>query len=235
MPGYDLLVQAMGGLMSVTGPGPEQPTKVGVALVDVITGMHATIGILAALNHRNISGEGQEIEVNLLSSLLSAMVNQASSYISGDVVPGILGNAHPSITPYEVYQTADRPVVIAVGNDGQFAKLCDALGIAEVSSDPRFLTNPDRVEHRVALNELLNAEFSKLGADHWWQHLSEIGVPCGPINALDDAFKFAESLGLNPVITMNQDGEMRKQVANPITFSKTPVRYAVAPPSLDEA
>ena len=235
MPGYDLLVQAMGGLMSVTGPGPGQPTKVGVALVDVITGMHATIGILAALNHRNLSGEGQEIEVNLLSSLLSAMVNQASSYVSGDVVPGILGNAHPSITPYEVYQTADRPVVIAVGNDGQFAKLCDALGIADVASDPRFLTNPDRVEHRVALNDLLNTEFRKFGADHWWHNLSEVGVPCGPINALDDAFKFAESLGLNPIITMNQDGEARKQVANPITFSKTPVRYAVAPPSLDEA
>ena len=235
MPGYDLLVQAMGGLMSVTGPGPGQPTKVGVALVDVITGMHATIGILAALNHRNLSGEGQEIEVNLLSSLLSAMVNQASSYVSGEVVPGILGNAHPSITPYEVYQTADRPVVIAVGNDGQFAKLCDALGIGEVSSDPRFLTNPDRVEHRIALNELLNTEFRKFGADHWWHSLSDVGVPCGPINSLDDAFKFAESLGLNPIITMNQDGEARKQVANPITFSKTPVRYAVAPPSLDEA
>lgn len=234
MPGYDLLVQAMGGLMSVTGPGPGEPTKVGVALVDVITGMHATIGVLAALNHRNVTGEGQEVEVNLLSSLLSAMVNQASAYVSGDVVPGILGNAHPSITPYEVYQTADRPVVIAVGNDGQFGKLCNALGIPEVATDERFLTNPDRVANRLAVNELLNEQFAKQGADHWWKHLSEVGVPCGPINALDDAFKFAESLGLNPIITINQDGEDRKQVANPITFSETPVRYAVAPPSLDE-
>jgi len=235
MPGYDLLVQAMGGLMSVTGPGPGEPTKVGVALVDVITGMHATIGILAALNHRNSTGEGQEIEVNLLSSLLSAMVNQSSAYVSGDVVPGILGNAHPSIVPYEVYQTSDRPVVIAVGNDGQFGKLCSVLGIPEVETDSRFLTNPDRVANRIAINELLNLEFSKQGADHWWHLLTEIGVPCGPINALDDAFKFAESLGLNPIVTINQEGEQRKQVANPITFSLTPVRYTVAPPSLDEA
>ena len=235
IPGYDLVVQAMGGLMSVTGPAPGEPTKVGVALVDVITGLHATVGILAALNHRNTTGEGQEIEVNLLSSLLSAMVNQSSAYVSGDVVPGILGNAHPSITPYEVYQTADRPVVIAVGNDGQFGKLCAALGIPEVASDARFLTNPDRVENRVAINDLLNSQFIKYGADHWWQHLSEVGVPCGPINALDDAFKFADSLGLNPIVTISQEGEERKQVANPITFSQTPVRYTVAPPSLDEA
>lgn len=235
MPGYDLLVQAMGGLMSVTGPAPGHPTKVGVALVDVITGMHATIGILAALNHRNLSGEGQEIEVNLLSSLLSAMVNQASSFVSGGVVPGILGNAHPSISPYEVYQTLDRSIVIAVGNDGQFVKLCDELGIPEIANDERFATNPDRVAHRIELNELLAAQFSKQGADHWWKALSNCGVPCGPINAIDDAFELATSLELNPIITIEQDGELRRQIANPITFSKTPVRYDVAPPSLDEA
>jgi len=235
MPGYDLLVQAMGGLMSVTGPAPGEPTKVGVALVDVITGMHATIGLLAALNHRNVTGEGQQIEVNLLSSLLSAMVNQASSYVSGDVVPGILGNAHPSISPYEVYQTSDRPIVVAVGNDGQFAKLCQELGIPEISSDPKFATNPDRVANRVELNELLVKQFLENGADHWWKLLSDAGVPCGPINSISEAFALAESLELNPIITINQEGEERKQVANPITFSQTPVRYAVAPPSLDEA
>ena len=235
MPGYDLLVQAMGGLMSVTGPAPGEPTKVGVALVDVITGMHATIGLLAALNHRNVTGEGQQIEVNLLSSLLSAMVNQASSYVSGDVVPGILGNAHPSISPYEVYQTSDRPIVVAVGNDGQFAKLCQELGIPAIASDPKFVTNPDRVANRVELNELLVKQFLGNGADHWWKLLSEAGVPCGPINSISEAFALAESLELNPIITINQEGEERKQVANPITFSQTPVRYAVAPPSLDEA
>ena len=235
MPGYDLLVQAMGGLMSVTGPAPGEPTKVGVALVDVITGMHATIGLLAALNHRNVTGEGQQIEVNLLSSLLSAMVNQASSYVSGDVVPGILGNAHPSISPYEVYQTSDRPIVVAVGNDGQFAKLCQELGIPAIASDPKFATNPDRVANRVELNDLLVKQFAQHGADHWWKLLSDAGVPCGPINSISEAFALAESLELNPIITINQEGEERKQVANPITFSQTPVRYAVAPPSLDEA
>jgi crotonobetainyl-CoA:carnitine CoA-transferase CaiB-like acyl-CoA transferase len=234
MPGYDLLVQAMGGLMSVTGPGPGEPTKVGVALVDVITGMHATIGLLAALNHRNATGEGQQIEVNLLSSLLSAMVNQASSFVSGDVVPGILGNAHPSISPYEVYQTSDRPIVVAVGNDGQFAKLCQELGIPEVSTDAKFATNPDRVANRVELSELLVKQFLQHGADHWWKLLSNAGVPCGPINSISEAFALAESLELNPIITINQEGEERKQVANPITFSATPVRYSVAPPSLDE-
>jgi crotonobetainyl-CoA:carnitine CoA-transferase CaiB-like acyl-CoA transferase len=234
MPGYDLLVQAMGGLMSVTGPAPGEPTKVGVALVDVITGMHATIGLLAALNHRNATGEGQQIEVNLLSSLLSALVNQASSFVSGEVVPGILGNAHPSISPYEVYQTLDRPIVVAVGNDGQFGKLCQELGIAEISTDPKFATNPNRVANRVELSEILVKQFLQHGADHWWKLLSNAGVPCGPINSISEAFALAESLGLDPIVTINQEGEARKQVANPITFSATPVRYAVAPPSLDE-
>lgn len=234
LPGYDLLVQAMGGLMSVTGPGPGEPTKVGVALVDVITGLHATVGILAALNHRNETGEGQNVEVNLLSSLLSAMVNQASAFVSGGVVPGILGNAHPSITPYEVYQTADRPIVLAVGNDGQFAKLCSALGIEEIVTDEKFATNTARVENRIEVNALINAQLALHGADHWSQELNAIGVPTGPINSIAEAFALAESLGLNPVIEIEQDGEVRKQVAHPITFSATPARYAVAPPSLDE-
>lgn len=232
MPGYDLLVQAMGGLMSVTGPQPGDPTKVGVALVDVITGMHATIGILAALNHRHETGEGQFIEVNLLSSLLSALVNQASSFVSGGKVPGILGNAHPSITPYEVYQTADRPLVIAVGNDGQFTKMCEVLGIPEVAAEEKFATNTSRVANRAEVNELLHAALVKQGADYWWDKLTRAGVPSGPINAIDQAFELAESLELNPVITIQQNGETRKQVANPITFSKTPVEYRSAPPDL---
>lgn len=235
LPGYDLLVQAMGGLMSITGPGPGEPTKVGVALVDVITGLHATVGILAALNHRNETGEGQNVEVNLLSSLLSALVNQASAFVSGGVVPGILGNAHPSITPYEVYQTADRPIVLAVGNDGQFAKLCSVLGISDIVNDEKFATNTARVANRVEVNALLTAELTKRGADHWSDVLNNAGVPTGPINSIAEAFELAESLGLNPIVTIDQDGEERKQVAHPITFSATPARYDVAPPSLDEA
>lgn len=232
MPGYDLLVQAMGGLMSVTGPGPGQPTKVGVALVDVITGMHATIGVLAALNHRRATGQGQSVEVNLLSSLLSALVNQASSYVAGGVVPGILGNAHPSITPYEVYEAADRPIVIAVGNDGQFGKLCDVLGLEGVATDERFATNPARVANRANLNDILTRAFQSSSADHWWQALTAAGVPCGPINSIDQAFELAESLGLEPIVRMDEGGHIRRQVANPITFSETPVEYRLAPPDL---
>lgn len=235
LPGYDLLVQAMGGLMSITGPGPGEPTKVGVALVDVITGLHASVGILAALNHRNQTGEGQNVEVNLLSSLLSAMVNQASAFVSGGVVPSILGNAHPSITPYEVYQTGDRPIVLAVGNDGQFAKLCSVLGISDIVTNEKFATNTARVANRIEVNELLTAELVKHGADHWSSVLNAAGVPTGPINSISEAFELADSLGLNPIVTITQDGEDRKQVAHPITFSATPARYDVAPPSLDEA
>ena len=148
LPGYDLLVQGMGGLMSVTGPGVGEPTKVGVALVDVVTGLHATIGVLAALRHRELTGEGQRVEVNLLSSLLSALVNQSSGYVAAGVVPGILGNRHPSIAPYETVPAADRPFVLAVGNDAQFQALASALERPDLAADPRFATNPDRVAHR---------------------------------------------------------------------------------------
>lgn len=228
MPGYDLLVQAMGGLMSVTGPGPGEPTKVGVALVDVITGLHATVGILAALHHRDQTGEGQHVEVNLLSSLLSALVNQASGYVAGGVVPGILGNAHPSISPYEVFATADRPMVIAVGNDGQFRALVEALGIAEMGADERFATNPARVARRVELKGILEAALAARGASDWQELITAAGVPCGPINDLEHAFGLAERLGLGPVVEI----EGVPTVANPITLSASPVEYRLPPPAL---
>ncbi|TEX52467.1 MAG: carnitine dehydratase [Actinomycetales bacterium mxb001] len=227
LPGYDLLVQAMGGLMSVTGPGPGEPTKVGVALVDVITGLHATVGILAALHHRDATGEGQRLEVNLLSSLLSGLVNQSSAYAGAGVVPGILGNAHPSIAPYEVYATADRPLIIAVGNDRQFASLAEVLGAPGLAEDPRFRTNPDRVTHRVALNEQLVALLAGAGADEWQHRLTQSGVPCGPINDIAQAFALAERLGLEPVV----DADGTPTVAHPIRFDRTPATYRLPPPS----
>jgi len=233
VPGYDLLVQAMGGLMSVTGPTAE-PSKVGVALVDVITGLHATIGILAAINHRNETGEGQSVEVNLLSSLLSALVNQASGYVAGQVVPQSLGNAHPSISPYEVYPTADRPLVLAVGNEGQFVKLCNVIGQPDLASNQKFNTNSNRVANRKELNEILISSLSKHGADFWWKALNEVGVPSGPINNMAEAFNLAQEMQLDPVIEIEKDGKLRKQVANPISFSKTPVEYRSAPPELGE-
>lgn len=228
MPGYDLLVQAMGGLMSVTGPAPGEPTKVGVALVDVITGLHATVGILAALHHRDATGEGQRLEVNLLSSLLSGLVNQSSAYAGAGVVPGILGNAHPSIAPYEVYATADRPLIIAVGNDRQFASLVEVLGAPALAEDPRYRTNPDRVTHRVALNEQLVALLAGAGADEWQQRLTQSGVPCGPINDIAQAFALAERLGLEPVV----DANGTPTVAHPIRFDRTPATYRLPPPDV---
>ncbi len=232
LPGYDLLVQAVGGLMSVTGPAPGAPTKVGVALVDVLTGLHALSGILAALHHRDRTGEGQRVDTNLLSSLLSSMVNQASGYLGAGVVPGIMGNRHPSITPYETFDTADRPIAVSVGNDKQFAAIAEKLGVPEVLGDPRFGSNAERVANRDALCAILGERFLTRGADHWHEVLSNAGVPAGPINDLAEAFSYAEQLGLEAVVSV--PGTDTPQVANPVIMSATPVTYRLAPPSLEE-
>jgi crotonobetainyl-CoA:carnitine CoA-transferase CaiB-like acyl-CoA transferase len=231
LPGYDLLVQAVGGLMSITGSAPDQPVKVGVALVDVVTGLHATVGILAALHERQSSGRGQRIDVNLLSSLLSGMVNQSSGYVGAGFVPGIMGNRHPSIAPYESYPTADHPMVIAVGNDRQFRSCATVLGCPEWADDERFATNPARVENRAELFDVMCRQLSAKGADTWFAELSAVGVPCGPINDIAGAFALAERLGLSPVA----DVAGQPTVANPITLSRTPARYRLAPPVLGEA
>lgn len=228
LPGYDLLVQAVGGLMSMTGPSQGQPTKVGVALVDVITGLHATVGILAALHERAASGRGQRVEVNLLSSLLSGMVNQSGGFVGAGFVPSIMGNRHPSIAPYESYPTADAPLVIAVGNDRQFRACATVLGCPEWADDPRFSTNPSRVQHRDELFDLMCQRLAHAGAEQWFDQLSDVGVPAGPINDLAGAFALAERIGLKPVVDV--DGE--PTVANPISLGRTPVSYRCAPPAL---
>ena len=231
LPGYDLLVQAVGGLMSITGANADEPVKVGVALVDVITGLHATVGILAALQERMTSGRGQRVEVNLLSSLLSGMVNQSAGYVGGGFVPHIMGNRHPSIAPYESYPTADHQMVIAVGNDRQFRACAEVLGAPEWADDPRFATNPARVQHRDELYTAMCARLGTLGAEQWFERLSAVGVPSGPINDIEAAFALAERLGLAPVATV--EGE--PTVANPIRLGRTPVSYRTAPPSLGSA
>jgi len=230
MPGYDLLVQAVGGRMSVTGPDPTQPSKVGVALVDVITGLHCALGVMAALHHRSETGEGQRVDVSLLGSTLSAMVNQSGAFVGAGVVPKAMGNAHPSIAPYETFDTADRALALAVGNDGQFRKCVDALGLPELADDPRFATNPDRVANRHGLRALLQAALVQHGADHWSTVFTAAGVPCGPVNGLDEAFALAQRLGLDPIKLA--DGV--KTVANPIALSKTPPRYERRPPPVGE-
>jgi crotonobetainyl-CoA:carnitine CoA-transferase CaiB-like acyl-CoA transferase len=236
LPGYDLLVQAVGGLMSVTGPAPGEPTKVGVAVVDVLTGLHLTVGVLAALRHRERTGEGQRVDATLLTSLLSALVNQASGFLGAGAVPGILGNAHPSIAPYESYPTADRLMVLAVGNDKQFRSLAGVLGVPQLADDPRFATNPARVEHRHELNGTLAPLLRTRGADDWWRLLADAGVPCGPVNDLADAFRLATDLGLRPVVEVDGPGRSTpsRQVAFPAALSVTPASYRLAPPALGE-
>lgn len=231
LPGFDLLVQAVGGLMSITGRRAGEPTKTGVAVVDVITGLHATTGILAALIARGETGPGQRVEVDLLSSLLSALVNQASGYLGAGVVPGILGNAHPSIAPYEVFETADRPLVVAVGTDGQFRSFAAALGMPELAVDQRFSSNASRVAHRAELAAIITEVLSRSDADYWFALMTDNDVPAGPINSIDEAFAFAERLGLHPTV----DIEGGAYVANPIRLSRTPATYRTAPPRLGEA
>lgn len=230
LPGYDLLVQAVGGLMSVTGSSPEHPTKVGVALVDVLAGLHALSGMLVALAHRDRTGEGQRVDTNLFSVLLSSMVNQASGYLGAGSVPGILGNRHPSIAPYQTFDTADRPIAVAVGNDKQFTVLATAIGLPELAEDTRFVTNPLRVANRDALCALLEPALKAHGADHWYEVLTAAGVPAGPINDLSEAFAFAQQLGI--VATVPVPDSATPQVANPISLSATPVTYRCAPPTL---
>lgn len=228
LPGYDLLVQAVGGLMSITGSSPDEPVKVGVALVDVITGLHATVGILAALHERTVSGRGQLVEVNLLSSLLSGLVNQASGFVGAGFVPEIMGNRHPSIAPYESYPTADSPMVIAVGNDRQFRAMAQVLDRPDWADDVRFATNPARVEHGAELYEQMCTQLNRKGAEEWFSALSAVGVPAGPINDIAGAFALAQRLGLEPVA----DVQGQPTVANPIRLSRTPVSYRTAPPAL---
>jgi crotonobetainyl-CoA:carnitine CoA-transferase CaiB-like acyl-CoA transferase len=234
LPGYDLLVQAMGGLMSITGT--TEPTKAGVAVVDVLTGLHASVAILAALHHRDQTGEGQRIEVTLLAALLSSLVNQASAYVGAGAVPGYMGNAHPSIAPYEVFATGDRPMVIAVGNDGQFAKLATVLGRPGFAADPAYATNAARVEHRDALKREVETLLSPRGADEWQRLITTAGVPCGPINDISQGFALATSLGLDPVaaIVDERRSEPVSTVANPAHFSGTPVSYRSAPSRVGE-
>jgi crotonobetainyl-CoA:carnitine CoA-transferase CaiB-like acyl-CoA transferase len=234
LPGYDLLVQAVGGLMSITGPRPGEPVKVGVAVVDVLTGLHAAIGVLAALRARESTGRGQHVEVNLLSTLLSSMVNQSAGYTAAGAVPGILGNRHPSIAPYQMFPTADRPVVVAVGNDRQFAAFCRGLGAPELADDPRFTTNPNRVAHIDALDGAVSARMATQSADRWFTTLTDLGVPCGPVNDVADAFALATDLGLAGKHLVGDGADAVELVANPIALSETPAAYHRRPPRLGE-
>ncbi|MFT4124950.1 MAG: CoA transferase [Gordonia sp. (in: high G+C Gram-positive bacteria)] len=237
LPGYDLLVQAMSGLMSITGPGPAdgepgEPVKVGVAVIDVLTGLHAALGILAALRYRDGTGVGQRVDVDLFSVAMSSLVNQAAGYLGAGVVPTAMGNRHPSIAPYQVFSTATRPLVIAVGNDAQFARLAQVLGRPALATDDRFATNTSRVAHRDSLVAALTDILVTRDADHWYAALTAAGIPAGPINSIADAFSFADTIGLDLRARIPGAADT---VANPIRLSATPVRYHRAAPRLPDA
>ncbi len=235
VPGYDLLVQALGGLMSVTGEPGGEPQKVGVALVDVLAGLFATVGILAALNHRRRSGEGQLIEVDLLSCLLAALVNQASSYTVAGVVPGRMGNEHPSIAPYAVFPTAQGELVLAVGNDRQFRVLCEVLGAPALADEPRYRTNPERVANRAALRPELESLLAARPAASWAAALINARVPAGVVNDIGAAFELANALGLEPLVELQDPGGGSVRLPkNPIGLSATPPSYRNTPPKLPE-
>ncbi|MEU4163557.1 CoA transferase [Actinoplanes sp. NPDC026670] len=230
MPGYDLMVQAISGLMSLTGDPDGSPYRAGISVFDVMAGLHASIGILAALHRRADTGQGQHVEVNLLSSALSGLVNHSSGYVAGGTVPYRMGNAHPSLFPYEPLPVADGELIVIAGNDGQFRKLCQVLGLDGLPEDPRFGRNQDRTANREQLRPILVERLRTRTRDEWFRDLMAAGVPCAPINTIDGGVAMAAELGLNPVVTVGGVPGVR----NPITFSKTPARYELPPPGLDE-
>ena len=234
LPGYDLIVQAMSGLMSLTGDPDGEPFRAGISVFDVMAGLHATIGVLSALHSRRDTGRGQHVEVNLLSSALSGLVNQSSAYVAGGVVPSRMGNSHPSLFPYEPLPCADGELIITAGNSGQFRKLVEVLVVPELADDPRFARNEDRTANRDELRPLLVDRLRTRTSMDWFRDIIAAGVPCGPINTVAGGVAFAEEVGLDPVVQVGQGPDAVPTVRNPIRFSATPADYRLPPPALDE-
>jgi crotonobetainyl-CoA:carnitine CoA-transferase CaiB-like acyl-CoA transferase len=230
LPGYDLLLQAMSGLMSVTGEPDGRPLKVGAALIDMICGLFAANGILAALHARERDGRGQRVEVSLMDSALASLLNQASAHLNAGAVPGRMGNRHPSIAPYETFAAADGDFAVAVGNDAIFGRLCAVVERPELAGDERFATNAARMEHRDELAAELEAAFATAPADDWVGRLGEAGVPAGPINDVAQAFAFAAELGLEPV----DETDGVRTVRSPLRLGATPAAVSRRPPRLGE-
>ena len=238
-PGYDALIQAMGGLMSITGepdgtPGGG-PQKVGVAVVDILTGLYATSAILAALFARTRTGRGQHIDIALLDVQVAALANQAGNYLLGGQVPGRLGSAHPSIVPYQPFACADGYVMLAIGNDSQFAALCAAAGCPDMARDARFSTNAQRVAHRETLVPALQTLLLSKTIDEWCALGTENGFPCGPINTIDRVFDDPQvrARAMKVDVDSATYGPL-PLVANPMKFSGTPINYTAAPPTLGQ-
>ena len=234
VPGYDLMVQAMSGLMSLTGDPDGQPFRAGISVFDVMAGNHAAIGILSALHHRDRTGVGQLVEVNLLSSALTGLVNHSSAWVAAGVVPFRMGNAHPSVFPYEPLATADDDLIVAAANDTQFRKLCEVLGIPEVAQDPRYARNADRTANRDELRPILEEQLRTATAVEWFDRLVQAGVPSGPIQTIDGGFAMAERFELDPVVEVGEGERAVRTTRHPLRLSETPAGYRLPPPELDE-
>jgi len=234
LPGYDLIVQAVSGLMSLTGDPNGPPFRAGISVFDVMAGLHGLIGVLTALHQRENTGRGQHVEVNLLSSAMSGLVNQTAAYAAAGEVPFRMGNAHPSLFPYEALPTKDRDLIIAAGNDKQFRALCKVLEIESVADDSRFTANSDRTSNREQLRPLLLARLAEWAADDLFIALNKVGVPCGPINTIGDGVELAEKLGLKPRIAVGEGDRKVDLIRNPITFSEGDLSYELPPPHLGE-
>lgn len=232
LPGYDLLAQAASGLMDITGEPESQGQKAGVAIFDVVTGLHATVGILGALQERAHSGKGQHIAVNLMSSALSGLVNQTAAYAAGGVVPTRMGNDHPSLAPYGPFAASDQPLIIAVGNDGQFARLAAALGAEHLAEDERYATNPARNQHREQLRAELEQYLQHNTASRWVEELREAGIPCSEVFTIAQGVEFASEIGLAPVQSTGK--EQIPTIKHPVEYSRSQVIYDKAPPKLNE-
>lgn len=231
--GYDFLIQGMGGIMSITGEPDGQPIKVGVGIADVMTGMYATVGILAALKHRDNTGCGQHIDVSLLDTQISWLINAGTSYLNSRQKPERLGNGHPNIVPYQVFETADDPIIIAAGNDSQFRKLCTLADMETVADDPRYATNAARVVNRDAIVEIVSQALKAKPRAYWLSECEKVGVPSGPVNTLEQVFNDPHVQHRGAEVSMPHPLAGTGQVsviANPLKLSQTPVQYRYAPP-----
>ncbi len=233
-PGYDIMVQALSGLMSVTGEPHGAPVKAGVALLDVITGLQAAIGILAALHERTRTGRGRNVSVSLFDASAAAMVNQAANHLIGGIVPGPMGTAHPNICPYQAFHASDRPFILAAGNDRLFRRTCEVVGHTEWADDPRYATNQERVRNRDELIRLLGESFATKTAAEWIEELEAASVPCAPIRAMDEVFASPEGAALVESVPDDARGTTLRLVRNPIRFDGRVLDTRRAPPLLGE-
>ena len=238
-PGYDFMIQGMGGLMSITGEKDDQPgggpQRVGVPIVDIMTGMYASIAVCAAIAHRAESGVGQHLDLALLDTQVAFLANQGMNYLATGEAPGRLGNAHPNIVPYQTFKTSDGDIILACGNDNLFGKFCDVAGCRELAADPRFATNGKRVENRDELTRLLEDVFKGRTTREWVEMLEAAGVPNGPINNLKQVFEEPQVVARGTRIELDHPTAGKVPlVASPMRFSGTPLEFKVPPPTLGE-